>query len=144
MLTYCNRYIQSCIQDQIFFVFSVSWHKTVGCIWQNRYCWVSFTPFGIPFCLLVQFYSRGSSSFIIRKWLVQKDFNNISASFQNLFLHEKKCNFYTHLFYCTEIRWLFIGSTAIWVNGLDTGSAASRARTKLTSSKCDWTRIWAI
>ena len=28
--------------------------------------------------------------------------------------------------------------------GSDTSSVASRARTKLTSSKCDWTRIWTI
>ena len=55
------------------------------------------------------------------------------------FLPEKECSFYTHLFCCTEMRWLFISSTAIWT----TGSVASRARTKLTSSKCHWTRIWA-
>ena len=41
------------------------------------------------------------------------------------------------------MRWIFISSTAIWVTGSDTGSVASRARTELTSSKCDWTRIWA-
>ena len=40
--------------------------------------------------------------------------------------------------------WLFISSTAIWVTSSDTSSVASRAGTKLTSSKCDWTRIWAI
>ena len=52
--------------------------------------------------------------------------------------------FNTHLFYCTEMRWLFISSTAIWVTGSDTSSVDSRARTELTSSKCDWNRIWAI
>ena len=60
------------------------------------------------------------------------------------FLHGKECIFYTHLFCYTEMRRLFISSTAIWITGSDTGSVASRARTKLTSSKCDWTRIWAI
>ena len=43
--------------------------------------WVSSTPFGLLFHLPVQF-----SPFIICKWLLQKDFNNISASFQNLFV----------------------------------------------------------
>ena len=42
------------------------------------------------------------------------------------------------------MRWLFISSTAIWVTGSDTRSVASRARTELTCSKCDYTRIWAI
>ena len=60
------------------------------------------------------------------------------------FLHEKECSFCTHLFCCTEMRWLFICSTAIWVAGSDTSTVASRARTDLTSSKCGWTRIWAI
>ena len=60
----------------------------------------------------------GSSLFIICKWLVQKDFNIILPSFQNLFvvvwlLHEKECSFYSHLFCCTEMRWLFISSSAI-------------------------------
>ena len=39
------------------------------------------------------------------------------------------------------MRWLFINSTAIWVTGSDTSLVASRARTDLTSSKCDWTRM---
>ena len=34
--------------------------------------WVSSTHFCIPLCLPVQFENRGSSSFIICKWLVQK------------------------------------------------------------------------
>jgi hypothetical protein len=29
----------------------------------------------------------------------------------------------------SEMRWLFISSTAIWVTGSDTGSVASRSRT---------------
>ena len=47
---------------------------------------VSSSLFGLPFRIPVQFYDRGSSPFTIYKWLVQKDFNNISASFQNLFV----------------------------------------------------------
>ena len=38
------------------------------------------------------------------------------------------------------MRQLFISSTAIWGTGSDTSSVASRDRTELTSSKCDWTR----
>ena len=38
------------------------------------------------------------------------------------------------------MRWLFISSTDIWVTSSDSGSVTSRARTELTSSKCDWTR----
>ena len=83
--------------------------------------------------------------------LVHSSFARISTTFQHRFkiclswfLHEKECSFYTHLFCCTEMRWLFISSTAVWVTGSDTGSVASRAKTKLTSSKCDWTRIWTI
>ena len=48
--------------------------------------WVSSTPFGAPFCLPLQFYKWSSSPVIICKWLFQKDFNNISESFQNLFV----------------------------------------------------------
>ena len=48
--------------------------------------WVSSTPFGVLFHLPLQFYIRGSSLFIICKWLVQMDINNISASFQKLFV----------------------------------------------------------
>ena len=59
-------------------------------------------------------------------------------------LNETKCSFYTPLFCCIEMRWLFICSTAIWVNGSNTVLVASRAKAKLTSSKCDWTRIWDI
>ena len=54
------------------------------------------------------------------------------------FLHEKECSFKTNLFCCTEMRLMSISSNAIWV----TGSVASRARSKLTRSKCEWTRIW--
>ena len=59
-------------------------------------------------------------------------------------LHKKECSFYTHLFCCTEIKWLFINSTAIWVTGSDTSSVAFRARSQLTRSKCKWTRIWNV
>ena len=50
-------------------------------------------------------------------------------------LHDKECC-------CTEMRWMFIISTAIWVTGSDTSSVSSRS--ELTSSKCEWTRIWTI
>ena len=40
------------------------------------------------------------------------------------------------------MRWMFIISTAIWATGWDIGSVASRARSELTSLKCEWTRIW--
>ena len=36
------------------------------------------------------------------------------------------------------MTWMFIISTTIWVNGWDTSSVASRARSELTSSKCNW------
>ena len=40
------------------------------------------------------------------------------------------------------LKWMFISSTAIWVTGSYTSSVASRARSQLTRSKCEWTRIW--
>ena len=46
--------------------------------------------------------------FIICKWLVQKDPDIISESFQNLFVV-----FFTWNFGCTEIRWMLISSTAV-------------------------------
>ena len=68
-------------------------------------------------------------------WSFANDlFRRISTSFHHHFiiwllwlLHEKECSFYTYLFCCTEMRWLFISSSAIWVTGSDTGSVASRA-----------------
>ena len=36
------------------------------------------------------------------------------------------------------MTWMFIISTTIWVNGWDTSSVASRARSELTSSQCNW------
>ena len=39
---------------------------------------------------------------------------------------------------CTEMTWMFIISTTIWVNGWDTSSVASRARSELTSSQSNW------
>jgi hypothetical protein len=76
-------------------------------------------------------------------------FRRISASFQLHFkiclfwlLYEKECSFYTYLFCCTELKWMFIISTAFWVTGWDTGSVAPRAKSELPSSTCEWTRIW--
>ena len=88
--------------------------------------------FSISFC---QFLNSGCSLFIIYKWLVQ-NFRRISTLFQKNFkicLFEKDCSFYTNSFCCSEMRWLFISSTTIWV----TGSVAPRARRQLTSSKCE-------
>ena len=102
--------------------------------------------------------------FVICKWLVQKDFNIISASFQNLFVvvfYMKKNKAFTLISFAvlkwvfisqkiftyllsTEMRWMFISSTVIWVNGSDSNSVASRARSELTRSKCEWTRISTI
>ena len=36
------------------------------------------------------------------------------------------------------MTWMFIISTAVWVNGWDTSSVASRARSELTSLQCSW------
>ena len=109
---------------------------------------MGFIFFVILFCLTVQLYNNGYSLFIICKWLAQKDFSNISASFQNLFVVVVKwkgiCTFYTYLFCCTEMRWLFISLSAIWATDSDTSLVACRARTELTRSKCEWTRIWTI
>ena len=60
------------------------------------------------------------------------------------FFHEKQCFFYTYLFCCNKMKWLFISSNAIWVTGSDAGSVASRTRSQLTRSTCEWTRIWTI
>ena len=72
-------------------------------------------------------------------------FRRISVSFQHHFkiyllwlLHEKECSFYSYLFCCTEMTWMFIISSTIWVNGWDTSSVASRSRSELTSSQCNW------
>ena len=103
----------------------------------------------LVFPFVYQFNSR--IGVLVHSSFANDEFRRISTTFQHhfkicllWFLHEKECSFYSHLFCCTEMRWLFISSTAIWVTGSDTGSVASRARTELTSSKCDWTRIWAI
>ena len=73
----------------------------------------------------------------------QQHFSIISKYVCCGFYMKKNVAFYTHLFCCTEMRWLFISSTAIWVTRSDTSSVSSRTRTELTSSKCDSTRIWA-
>ena len=57
---------------------------------------------------------------------------------------QKECSFYTNLFRCTEMRWMFTSSTAIFSNGSDTSSVASKGKSQLTRSKCEWTRIWSI
>ena len=47
-------------------------------------------------------------------------------------------------FWLTQTRWIVIMLIAIWITGWDTGSGASRAKSELTSAKCEWTRIWKI
>ena len=42
------------------------------------------------------------------------------------------------------MRWMFFILTTSWVTGWDTVSVVSRARSELTSSKWEWTRIWTI
>ena len=51
---------------------------------------------------------------------------------------KKNAAFALNSFSCTEMTWMFIISTTIWVNGWDTSSVASRARSELTSLKCNW------
>ena len=105
-------------------------------------------PGGFPLSLLVfpfvyQFYSIIEA--LVSSSFANDEFRRISVSFQHHFkiyllwlLHEKECSFYSYLFCCTEMTWMFIISTTIWVNGWDTSSVASRARSELTSSQCNW------
>ena len=65
-------------------------------------------------------------------------FNIISNFLLSWLLNEKESSFCTYLFCSTEMTWMFIISTAIWVNGWDTSSVASRARSELTSLQCNW------
>ena len=99
------------------------------------------------FPFVYQFHSRTEAlvcSSFANKWLVQKDFSIISTSFQTLFVvivTWKRISFYPYLFCCTEMRWFFISSSAIWVTGSDISSVASRARSELTRSKCEKTQF---
>ena len=68
----------------------------------------------------------------------QHHFNIISKFFLLWLLHEKESSFCTYLFCSTEMTWMFIISTAVWVNSWDTRSVASRPRSELTSSQCSW------
>ena len=95
----------------------------------------------LPF--IYQYYSRIEA--LVSSSFANDEFRRISVSFQHHFkiyllwlLHEKECSFYSYLFCCTEMTWMFIISTTIWVNGWDTSSVASRARSELTSSQCNW------
>ena len=97
----------------------------------------------LVFPFVYQFYSIIEA--LVSSSFANDEFRRISVSFQHHFkiyllwlLHEKECSFYYYLFCCTEMTWMFIISTTIWVNGWDTSSVASRARSELTSSKCNW------
>ena len=80
--------------------------------------------------------------FIICKWLLQKDFSIISK-FVCCNCYMKKNEAFTLISFAV-LRWMFISSTAIWVTSSDPCSVASRAIIQLTSSKCEWSRIWTI
>ena len=93
----------------------------------------------LVFPFVYQFYSIIEA--LVSSSFANDEFRRISVSFQHHFkiyllwlLHEKECSFYSYLFCCTEMTWMFIISTTIWVNGWDTSSVASRARSELTSS----------
>ena len=97
----------------------------------------------LVFPFVYQFYSIIEA--LVSSSFANDEFRRISVSFQHHFkiyllwlLHEKECSFYSYLFCCTEMTWMFIISTTIWVNGWDTSSVASRARSELTSSQCSW------
>ena len=101
----------------------------------------------LVFPFVYQFYSIIEA--LVSSSFANDEFRRISASFQHHFkiyllwlLHEKESSFYYYLFCCTEMTWMFIISTTIWVNGWDTSSVASRARSELTSSKCNWKGNW--
>ena len=97
----------------------------------------------LVFPFVYQFYSIIEA--LVSSSFANDEFRRISVSFQHHFkiyllwlLHEKECSFYSYLFCCTEMTWMFIISTTIWVNGWDTSSVASRARSELTSLQCSW------
>ena len=103
----------------------------------------------LVFPFVYQFYSIIEA--LVSSSFANDEFRRISVSFQHHFkicllwlLHEKESSFYSYLFCFTEMRWLFISSSAIWVTSSDTSSVASRDGSQLTRSKCEWTRIWTI
>ena len=105
----------------------------------------------LVFPLVYQFNSRIRVLGQYHLQMTSSDFRRISTTLQDYFkicllwfLHKKECSVCTPLFWCTEMRWLFISSIAIWVTDSDTGSVASKARSQLTKPKWEWTRIWTI
>ena len=93
----------------------------------------------LEFPFIYQLYSRIEA--LVSSSFANDLFKRIPASFQHHFkicllwlLHEKECTFFTYLFCCTEMTWLFIISTTVWVNSWVTSSVASRARSELTNS----------
>ena len=101
----------------------------------------------LVFPFVYQFYSIIEA--LVSSSFANDEFRRISVSFHHHFkihllwlLDEKECSFYSYLFCCTEMTWMFIISTTIWVNGWDTSSVASRARSELTSSQCNWKGNW--
>ena len=112
-------------------------------VWSCHFHFGGFYLHLLVFPFVYQFYSIIES--LVSSSFANDEFRRISVSFQHHFkiyllwlLHEKECSFYSYLFCCTEMTWMFIISTTIWVNGWDTSSVASRARSELTSSQCNW------
>ena len=98
--------------------------------------WVSSTPFGFPFIYLFN-YRRSA---LVHLSFANDQFTRIPTTFhlQTLLVvvfRYKRMNFYTHLFCCIEMRFMFVSSTAILVTTSDTSSVASKARSQLTNSK---------
>ena len=122
---------------------AISWLSSRQKIFGGFHLYLLVFPFVYQFYSIIE--ALVSSSF------ANDEFRRISVSFQHHFkiyllwlLHEKECSFYSYLFCCTEMRWLFISSSAIWVTGSNIGSVSSRATKELTRSKWEWTRIWTI
>ena len=110
---------------------------------KSLHCTGGFHLYLLVFPFVYQFYSIIEA--LVSSSFANDEFRRISVSFQHHFkiyllwlLHEKECSFYSYLFCCTEMTWMFIISTTIWVNGWDTSSVASRARSELTSWQCYW------
>ena len=70
----------------------------------------------LVFPFVCQFNSR--IGVLVHSSFSNEKYRRISTTFQHhykicllWFLHEKECSFYTYLFNCTEMRWLFTSST---------------------------------
>ena len=66
-------------------IVALLWRKLV-ILFMNPHWVIPCTPFRVPFHVLVRFRNRGISSTIISNDQFRRHINNISASFQNLFV----------------------------------------------------------